>query len=82
MKMWIVVCTDLHAGLGLFTSAKEAAGVARYLTETESKDSGCTYMPVQIDVQNAKVMSAKELEKWEGETSKGMKGEGGYGQYL
>lgn len=39
---WIVVCTELHYAIGTFDDAKEAAEVARELTDEQQ----CVFVPV------------------------------------
>lgn len=45
-ELWIVVCTELHAGFGVFNNRDRALFAAAEMTASDR--DGCTYLPVQL----------------------------------
>lgn len=48
MKLWTVVCTDLHNSVGPVTSKSLATIMAMMMTK-EGGDKGCVYVPVPME---------------------------------
>lgn len=68
--LWIVVCTELHAGFGVFNNRDKALFAAAEMTASDR--DGCTYLPVQLIPLDAQ--SQREVKETDGNRN--------IGQYL